>query len=354
MDNFKYSLKNNLFSIITISACAIIMLSLLFSPEGFKGMSHVLKEIKPIWLVFAVLAMFFGWLLEGLCIHIFCKDIMKDWSYIDSFQVGMIGSFYNAVTPFASGGQPMQIYFISKKGMDAGFATSIIAKRSLIYQAILVLYAISLMCLSLSFFIHNISNFAWLAIFGVLSNGSFILFILLFSLNENLTKKFIRTCFNWLGKLHILKNSELRYKKVEQKLDTFHDGIISCNRPFRTYFLVIFFTIIQITFSCIIPYFIYRSFDFHSASLLNILSADSFVTMVAAFIPSPGSSGAAEGSFYLFFNLFFEHGTIVPAILIWRCLTYYSNILVGGIISAIKPKQHNRKNKLTAEVVEVA
>lgn len=343
MEQLKSTIRKNLFSIISIGACAVIMFSLLFSPEGLKGTMHFFKEIRPMWLVFALIAVFLSWLLEGLCIHIFCKDIMPNWSYIDSFQIGMIGSFYNGVTPFASGGQPMQIYFLSKKGMDGGYAISIIAKRSLVYQSILVSYAIVMMCLSLRFFICNISNFAWLAIFGVISNGSFILFILLFSLNERLTKKTLSFFTSLLGKLHLLKHPEEKYNKIEKKLDTFHSGITNCNKPFKTYFFVIFFTVLQITCTCIIPYFIYRSFHFKSESLLTILSADSFVTMVSAFIPMPGSSGAAECSFYLFFNLFFENGTIIPAILIWRLLTYYLNILVGGIISAIKPKAHNRR-----------
>ncbi len=337
-------IKKNIFSIFTISVCAIVMLSLLFSPEGLKGMMHVFKEIQVNWLLFAFLAVLASWIMEGICIHIFCKDIMKDWSFVDSFQIGMIGSFYNGITPFASGGQPMQIYFLSKKGMDAGFATSIIAKRSIVYQAILVTYAIVMMCFSLNFFMHNISNFAWLAVFGVISNGSFILFILLFSLNEKLTKKVIKSSLCFFAKIHLIKNYEKKYLKIETKLNNFHDGISSCNNALKTYTLSVIFTAIQITFCCIIPYFIYRSFHFDTASILNILSADSFVTMVSAFIPLPGSSGGAEGSFYLFFNLFFENGTILPAIVLWRFLTYYCNILVGGIISAIKPKNHRRKN----------
>ncbi len=344
MKNTINCVRKNIFSIFTISACAIVMLSLLFSPQGFKGMTHVFSEIQPIWLLLTFLAVLASWFIEGLCIHTFCKDVIRDWNFIDSFQIGMIGNFYNGITPFASGGQPMQIYFLSKKGMDAGVATSIIAKRSLVYQTILVTYAIFMMCISLSFFVQNISNFAWLAVFGVLSNGSFILFILLFSLNEKLTKNAIKACLRFLHRIHLLKNYEKKYLKIEEKLSNFHNSICDCNKVFKTYFLSILFTIVQITCCCIVPYFIYRSFNFNSASVLNILSADSFVTMVSAFIPLPGSSGGAEGSFYLFFNLFFENGTILPAIVLWRFFTYYCNIIVGGIISAIKPKSHRRKN----------
>lgn len=344
--SFVETIKKNLFSIISISVCAIIMIMFLFTPEGMKGLNVVMRELRIRWLVAAAVSMVLGWILEGICINILARDVMRDWNYIDSFQIGMIGCFYNGVTPFASGGQPMQIYAMNKKGMDVGFATSVIAKRSLMYQTVLVIYAITLMCLRLPFFAVNVSNFAWLAVIGVASNGLFVFTILLFSLNESLTKKIIEGFINFFGKIKLLKNPDVRYKKIEQKLETFHSGIISTRRPVKVYFLTVLFTIVQIATMCFIPFCIYKSFNLSGARLLTFFAADSFVMMVSAFVPLPGASGGAEGSFYLFFSLFFTDGTIVPAILLWRIFTYYMNILVGGIISAIKPNEnHRRKNK---------
>lgn len=65
-----------------------------------------------------------------------------------------------------------------------------------------------------------------------------------------------------------------------------------------------------------------------------MLAAQTFVTMVSAFVPLPGSSGGAEGSFYLFFGSFFG-ATIIPAILLWRLVTYYANILFGCLTNVV-------------------
>ena len=53
--------------------------------------------------------------------------------------------------------------------------------------------------------------------------------------------------------------------------------------------------------------------------------------MVSAFVPLPGASGGAEGSFILFFRTFFTDGTIVPAMDAWRTISYYLNFPVGCI-----------------------
>ena len=49
----------------------------------------------------------------------------------------------------------------------------------------------------------------------------------------------------------------------------------------------------------------------------------------------PGASGGAEGSFLLFFRAFFVDGTVLPAMVIWRALTYYLNFPAGCICAYI-------------------
>ena len=41
-------------------------------------------------------------------------------------KVAFIGKFYDNVTPFATGGQPMQIYYLNKKGLTGGTSSAVI------------------------------------------------------------------------------------------------------------------------------------------------------------------------------------------------------------------------------------
>ena len=59
----------------------------------------------------------------------------------------------------------------------------------------------------------------------------------------------------------------------------------------------------------------------------------------------PGAAGASEGSFYLFFSMFFTGGTIKSAILLWRIFSYYAVILVSAPFCGITKKMQERGNK---------
>ena len=112
-------------------------------------------------------------------------------------------------------------------------------------------------------------------------------------------------------------------------------------RSLKLYLPVVLLTILQITLNSSIPYMIYRSFGLppEAVSLWTMLAAQQFVAMVSAFIPLPGASGGAEGSFLLFFGKFFGD-TIAPAILLWRTITYYLNIALGAVVSSLGGKKY--------------
>ena len=50
-----------------------------------------------------------------------------------------IGFFYSCITPSASGGQPAQIYYMSKDGLDVSISTLVLMIVTITYKAVLVL-----------------------------------------------------------------------------------------------------------------------------------------------------------------------------------------------------------------------
>lgn len=150
-------IKRNHFPVNTCSLALIILLIFLFANNGIENLRQLIPQIQGVWLLAALSTAVLTMLLEGLTLHLFCRHLYSKWTYGRSFSVGMTGLLYSAITPFSTGGQPMQIYAMRKMGMDTGKAGSIIAMKTLSYQVIMVTYALILMCLQLGFFIA-ISN----------------------------------------------------------------------------------------------------------------------------------------------------------------------------------------------------
>ena len=335
MSRFMKTIRKNLFGIITMIISAAILLIFLFSSDGLNSLNKSAGKIQYLWLFGALSAAVAAWFLEGLVLHLFCKKAYVEWGFGHSFCIGMVGVLYSARTPFSTGGQPMQIYSMRRLGMDTGAAGSIIAMKTLVYQIVLVLYSLIMVMWKLPFFQRNISNFSFITIIGLLCNSTFIILVLLFCISKRLTDKLLRKGIWLFYKLHLCKRPEERYQKIKHELSIFHGSSLLLGKSVGIYLGACVLTMLQIAFTCLIPYFIYRSFGFSKQPLSVIMAAQAYVSMVSAFVPLPGASGGAEGSFVLFFRTFFTDGTIIPAMVIWRSLSYYLNFPIGCICTYI-------------------
>lgn len=334
INKLKTSIRKNLFVIITLVLTVGMLLYFFFTTDGITTMGKLVTQLKPGWLFLSVAAAVGCWLLEGLTLHTICVRLYPQWRFGSSFSVAMTGFLYSALTPFSTGGQPMQIYSMHKMGMGTGKAGSIIAVKTLTYQVIMVAYSLIAVAARLHFFQTNVSNFSFVTIIGLLCNTVFILAVFLFMASETLTDKILIALIQFLHKIRLCKHPDERYEKIHGGLAVFHDASKLVGNSVKLYVWVTVFTVIQITLNSLIPYFIYRSFGMNDASVTTMLAAQVFVSMISAFVPLPGASGGAEGSFYIFFGMFFQ-SAILPAIVVWRFLTYYCNILFGGIFSYI-------------------
>lgn len=330
--------RKNLLSIITIALSLGILAAFLSTKYGLENFKDALLHFHFIWLFWIAAAIVAGWLLEAYVLYLFCRHLDGDWTFGQSFYVGMIGLFYSALTPFNMG-EPMEIYKMSYMGMDTGAATSVIALKSLVHHVVMLFYSLFLISFELQYFQTRVSNFSFITLFGLLTNGLFISFVLLIILKEQVADGLLKGAAYLLGKIGFHKTSKKVYEFGQKQLRIFHKSSQLFGHSTPLYIVTVLLTLAQITIASLISYFVYRCFGLKGRSVFTMVAADTFVTMVASFVPLPGSSGGAEGGFFLFFQDSFGN-MIVPGITLWRLSTYYINILFGGIIAWVGRKKY--------------
>jgi uncharacterized membrane protein YbhN (UPF0104 family) len=63
-----------------------------------------------------------------------------------------------------------------------------------------------------------------------------------------------------------------------------------------------------------------------------MLALSSFVAMVNAFLPMPGSSGGTEATFVLMFSTLFSKVDATSIMILWRTVTFYQVLIVGTFV----------------------
>ena len=297
------------------------------------------SSLNFFWLIPAVLLIAGVWALEALLYHLIVNSVYPgQYSWKEAVRVTMVGQYFSAVTPFGVAGQPMQLVALSRQGVSSGVAVSVVVRKFLIYQTTLSLYSLGVILLKSSFFESQIHGFLPLALVGFLAQAASVLLLFLFSVSRTFTTKLIQFFFWLLSKLRLVKRPEEKSKRVHAQLESYLNNNKSMNHNWKLSLQLYGLTFLELTVLFSVPFFLYKAYHNPGAPYFDMVSAQAFVTMIAAYTPLPGAAGTSEGSFLVLFNLFFQGETVKQAMLLWRFITYYSTIVVGMFFARLGKK----------------
>jgi uncharacterized protein (TIRG00374 family) len=308
---------------------------------------NLLKAIKTArldFLFYAFLCIFAYWVLESIVLKSICHRLSQKLSFHNCLRTTMVGQLFNCLTPFASGGQPMQAVLLTKNNIPIGEASCILLAKFIVYQTTLTFYSFIVVLLKLKFFMKHVSGFGFLVLIGFFVNIIVVALLIGIGFFPNPTKMFLTKMIGLLHKLRIIKNVSKANHKLEEELEGFYVKFTTLKKDLKSLIVPSLITAIQLTAFFIIPYFVCLSLGVTSASIVDIICAGAFVLMLTSFIPLPGGSGGAEGGFYLFFRMFFPKAALLAiAIILWRVFTFYLPIIVGIMFTKLyyHPNEEN-------------
>jgi len=325
-------MKNKILNVVAIIISLAIFIYFFLYKNGLYQLVSVLKVINVSWIIAAIALMFVYWALEVFIIHVLTRLLFKEQKFRSSIRAAMVGQFYASITPLQTGAQPAIYYVLESEGIDPASASSILVMKFIIHQTTLTIYSFIIIILKYNYFISKISGIFYLCLIGFIFNFGIILTAVMFSINKRFTKVLLLGVIKLLYKIKLLKNWQKSIDKIEKGLDDFHNNAIFIAKNYKIVLRVAIINMAQLTVFYVIPYLIYRGFNLASASLWNMLAAQTLVMLIVSITPLPGGAGGAEGGFVLLFTMFFKEN-ILPGVLLWRIITYYSCILIGSFFS---------------------
>lgn len=238
---------------------------------------------------------------------------------------------FHAITPFASGGQPWQIYKLKKDGLSLGESTNIIIQDFIAYQITLVLLGvIAVISNHLFHILPAINNIRYLVMIGFTINIFVIILLFAVAFNENLNKKITYKAVNFLYKIKILKDKEKYLNKAEEFVKNFHNGAKILIEDKFGFLKVISLNFIALTFQYLIPFTLMKGLNIY-VNPFYVIVTSAYVMLIDSMIPTPGSTGGLEYGFISFFKNFIKGSKLSIIMIVWRLITYYFGIIIGVI-----------------------
>jgi len=350
-----------IFLVINIVFMVVIINGLLGNLEENNNIMAVIESRgHNLWWILGAVVMYVVFIFAQVGMYYeLIKSLAGQKRLKLAYEVAVVGKYYDNVTPFALGGQPMQMVKLAKNGISAGVSTSIpiikMISNSIIHMLLALLFFVFgipqiSMTSGLNRFILII--FVILGVVGLIVSLLVTLFMIMLSTGSFVTRSFISGVLRLGYKMKIVKNYRQSLRKTINQVAEYRNSMKYLMKNKMLFFKMIVLNILECVSYALMAYFVTRAFVSGGDSatfgfLIACLAKYYICYMASCYIPLPGGTGLMEITFIFLFGIVVGD-YIVWALLVWRIISYYF-ILVHGfsneMVSIARNLSANKKKK---------
>ena len=305
-----------------------------FHGEDLSSMMDAIHRADKRWLVPGIaLVAFFIW-GESIIIWYMMRSSGICLKKRTCFLFSSVGFFFSCITPSASGGQPMQIYYMKKEKISIPVSTVILMIVTITYKLVLVVIGIGIAIFGRGFLHKYLEGILPVFYLGLALNIFCVTFMTILVFHPLLAKAIMVKGMKLLERLHLVKKKDGRLKKLEDSMDTYRNTVAYLkNNPF-VIVKVIGITFIQRMALFAVTWFVYQAFGLHGTGFWEILFLQAVISVSVDMLPLPGGMGISETLFLNIFSPVFG-GLLLPGMVLSRGLGYYGELLISAAFTVV-------------------
>lgn len=326
----------------------VITLTLLLVFTVSDETLNSLKKMQPIYFVygFIVLALYFYF--DAVRIKMFGKALGHDIPIGIGLDIIISGIFLAAVTPFQTGGLPVQLYVLKQRNISYGEGTLILFMRGVtgffFYFVLLPFIFVAYSNIFSSAIVRNLIKYL-MVVYSLA-----IVFLILSVVIPDKVAKFFLVIDRLLKRMKILRSDKLEkfVAWFEHEIKMFMSGLkLFFTKRKLIVFLSFIVTFISFIFFFSIALIILMGLGVEISNPIEVVNLQFLHAFLSFFMPTPGASGIAETLFATLFHKVCPKELLGIYAILWRFFTFYLGATIGGFLTL---KIINRSGKTIEEI----
>lgn len=330
-------MKKKFINIILIIIFTLIVLYFSLK-DNYDEIIELLLNSDIRWLFIGYLFVLSYTFLKSIVTN----DIINKFKKFDikkTFDLQLMTFFFNAITPFSTGGQPFQVYTLKKNKLSLSDGTNVIVQESIIHQIALIVVGFLAIIINEIFDMYKFEGI--ILTFLILGFGLNILVIFLLFLishSNKIDKLITKYIVKLLTFLRIIKNKDI-LNKLHNTIDNFNYNSKILLKDKKRFIKLILINCLALLCLYVVPLTILFSFNnYVSFDGMIAIVLVSFISIISSYVPLPGGIGGQEYLFVLMFGVYVNQPLLSSLMIMWRFITYYLPMIVGAVIFNIKNK----------------
>lgn len=315
------------FFLLLLTATIVVI----FQGNDMNTVVAAMQTLSPVYLVAAALTALFFTSAEGIMIWYLLGSLEGKNPLFSCIKYSFVGFFYSGITPSATGGQPMQLYYMQKEGHKVSDSSVVLMTVAVVYKLVLALMGVAILLFYRTQLMGYLGNYIYLYYLGLFLNTALVVILLFVMISPRCFKSLVLGGEAVLKKLHILKKSGKRKEKLIEMADQYHEAVVFLIGHKNKIAFVLILTFIQRCSVFFMTWLIYKGMGLTGESVLSIMILQASVYIAVDMLPLPGAQGITEIMYKASFGQVFK-GALLPASM---CLTRGLNFYFLLIVSAV-------------------
>lgn len=306
-----------------------------FRNENPRQVLMYLASVNDWYLLPAVVCVIAFILGESVVIHYLMRSLGTAVRFSHCCLYSFIGFFYSAITPSASGGQPMQIIAMRRDRIPPAVATVVLAIVTITYKLVLVLIGLAVMIIRPPQIMAYLDSVDAVVYLGLALNVIFITLLLMVVFHPSTVRHMASLFLTLAGKIYRFRNPEKLNERVERTISQYQGAADYFKRhPFiiTNVFLI---TLVQRFCLFSVVWFTYKAFRISGQSFLVMTLLYGMISVAADMLPLPGGMGISESLFLTIFEPIFSEPLVLPAMVICRGISYYTQLIISAVMTGL-------------------
>lgn len=322
----KGSYGRNLLLMLSLTA---ITFAVILSGNDMENFIQALKTSRFIWLLAGLGCMLIFVSCEAINMHHISRSLKRPLSLSRCEQYAFIGFYFSSVTPSASGGQPVQMYYMKKDNIDLADSSVMILFIVFVYQLAMLLFAGIMTLLHPGPAMQTAGHLKYLLPFGLIMNGGAAALMALFLTSEKIIQNLLLFFLRAGARLRLIKCPRESRDYWLKEIRRYHQGALLIRQNPLLFLRVLMISLLQMAALSSVPYCVYRALGCSALGPGELMTRQSILTLSASAMPTPGAVGAAEGGFLYAFKDIFDAENIKTAMLLSRGISLYIFLIIS-------------------------
>lgn len=321
---------------------AIMMLTLgmILRGQNLSQLRSTITGMKPVYVGAALFLSVFFVAAEGCMICFLLRSAGGRVSVWQCVGYSFAGFFFSGITPSASGGQPMQLYYMKKDGISLPEGTAVLMAVATAYKFVLAVIGMMILLFWRKPLKEYLGGYFFWYIVGLSLNVLLVILLLFVMLRPVLIRHLAEKIIVMAQKCGMKVSKENWMEKLDGFLDGYRGTVLFFREHKEKILILIVMTFVQRSSAFLLTFLVYLGFDLSGTAMYRILLLQAAIYVAVDMLPVPGAQGITEAMYQKVFLPVFSKRYLIPAMCVTRGLGFYLMLIVGAAwIFAIHAKK---------------